>query len=188
VGCQNGGGFLRNSVDRLAIEIESGITSRSQCMKQKSKYLVTILLISLLSHFGFAVDKKFIDGSDKIEPTPAASEFLTKYTQAINSKSEKALVALFEPASLDCYTKSKHPDYYKIEIDRMLNNKITSLKELRKFKTTFEIHKMMNYPQSPTHLAIFNEEGPVGSRMGTGYQSIEMIEKNGKFFLAYRCL
>ncbi len=135
-----------------------------------------------------AIDKKLVDGSEKVVPTAEASKFLAAYTQAIQAKNESALVALMEPASKQCYQSSKHPEYYKSDFQKWFETQNLSLYELRKYKTTFEFHKMMSYPQSPTHLAIFNSETKIGSKPAKGFQSIEVIERNGNFFLAYRCM
>jgi len=152
-------------------------------MQQKFKYLVVVLLINLISHLGLAVDKKLIDGSDAVEPSIEVSRFLTSYTHVINNKDDKTFVDMFEPASLECYQNSKHPEHYKTEIEKILNRKIGSLKELRKYKAGFESNKLAKYPKAPTHLAIFNVD-----EKGTDTQSVELVEKDGRFFLAFRCL
>jgi hypothetical protein len=152
-------------------------------MQQKFKYLVVVLLINMMSHLSVAADKKLIDGSDSIQPSNEASRFLTGFTQAVNMKDEKALVSQLDPASLECYNNTKHPELYKTEFDKMTKNKIESLKELRKFKATFDSRKLMKFPVVPTHIAIFNME-----EKGVDTQSVELVEKDGKFFLALRCL
>src|SRR5690348_633190 len=96
----------------------------------------TILAASLLffTLSANAIDKKLMDGSDKIEPTPAATEFISKYAHAINAKSTSEYIALFEPASRDCYMNSKHPEYYRTEISRWFEFTVQSLSEFRKIK------------------------------------------------------
>jgi enolase len=145
-------------------------------------------LVFLISNLTYAVDKKFIEGSEKINPDAAALDFISKYSNAINSKNEAEFVALMDTASLKSYKESKHPDYYQMEFKKWFEFKIKSLEELRKYKMIFESHKLLGYPENPTHIVIFKGEAPIGNRMGVGVHSMELIEKNGKYSLVYRCM
>ena len=152
------------------------------------RILAASLLFFTLS--AYAIDKKLMDGSDKIEPTPAATEFISKYTHAINAKSTSEYVALLEPASRACYMNSKHPEYYRTEISQWFEFTVQSLSELRKIKPSYDLsfYKMMNYPKAPTHVVILRGEAKMKSGVGAGFLSAEMIEEDGRFYLAYRCM
>ena len=150
--------------------------------------LVAFFLLS--SGAAFALDRKHLDGSFAATPDTAALEFLKRYEHAINSKSTDELVALLHPASRDCYAASKHPEYYRTEFRRWFELKLDSLKDFRKYRPGFdsEFYRLMNYPKNPTHIAEFNSEAMIGSRVGHGWHSMEMVEENGRYFLAYRCM
>lgn len=156
-------------------------------MRQPSTLL---LVLALLSATAFALDKKHRDGSVPITPDKAALGFVARYEHAINAKSTEEFVALLHPASRECYQDSKHPEYYKEEFGRWFELKLNSLKDFRKFKPGFdsEFYRLMKYPRAPTHIAEFDSEAMIGSKMGHGWHSIEVIEENGKYYLAYRCM
>jgi hypothetical protein len=150
-----------------------------------------VLLVALsLSTAAPALDRKHLDGSVKVAPDRAALDFVKRYEQAINSKSTSEFVALLHPASRECYEKSKHPEYYRQEFGKWFELKIDSLRDFRRFKPGFDadFYRLMNYPKPPTHIAEFDSEAMIGSRMGHGWNSIEIIEENGRYFLAYRCM
>ena len=150
-----------------------------------------VLLVALsLSTAAPALDRKHLEGSVRVAPDRAALDFVKRYEQAINSKSTSEFVALLHPASRKCYESSKHPEYYRQEFGKWFELKIDSLKDFRKFKPGFDadFYRLMNYPKPPTHIAEFNSEAMIGSRMGRGWHSIEIIEENNRYFLAYRCM
>ena len=157
-------------------------------MRRGAKLLV--LFAWSCSTAAFALDKKHLDASVPATPSQAAQQFLQRYEHAVNSKSADEFVALFYPASRDCYAASKHPEYYRAEFARWFELKLDSLKEFRKYQPGFdsEFYRLMNYPKNPTHIAEFNSEAMIGSRLGRGWHSMEMIEENGRYFLAYRCM
>jgi hypothetical protein len=154
----------------------------------KNLTLFVLLTAGATSQIG----NKFMEGSVVVTPSPAAKEFFAKYTQAINTRSFEKYVGLMSPESQKCYNETKHPEYYKEEIGRWLEQTITSFKELRKFKADFNdggFYAMMKYPVRPTHMAIFNSESTFKSgRKGVGFISIEVIEKGGRYSIAYRCM
>jgi hypothetical protein len=150
-----------------------------------------VLVVALsLSTAAAALDRKHLDGSVSVAPDRAALAFVKRYEQAINSKSTSEFVALLHPASRECYERSKHPEYYREEFGKWFELKIDSLKDFREFKPGFDadFYRLMKYPKPPTHIAEFNSEAMVGSRMGRGWHSIEIIKENDRYFLAYRCM
>jgi hypothetical protein len=156
-------------------------------MRRRSTLL---LVLALLSAEAFALDTKHRDGSVQVAPDKAALEFAARYEHAINTKSTKELVALLDRESRDCYQGSKHPEYYKQEFGRWFELKLDSLKDFRKYKPEFdsEFYRLMKYPKAPTHIAEFDSEAMIGSKVGHGWHSIELIEENGTYSLAYRCM
>ena len=116
-------------------------------------------------------------------------EFTRQYTAAINAKNIKAFLNLMSPASLKCYKESKHPEYYQEEFKKWFKVDIKSLNELRKYTTyDHKFHELMNYADTPTHVAVFDTEELDGTRTFKGWQSTEIVEKDTKYFLAYRCM
>jgi hypothetical protein len=149
-----------------------------------------LLVLAVLSTAALALDRKHRDGSVPVTPDKAALDFLGRYEHAINTKSTREFVALLDPASRECYEHSKHPEYYKEEFGRWLSLKLDSLNDFRKFNPGFDsdFYRLMKYPNPPTHVAEFNSEGMIGSKVGHGWHSIEVIEENGRYSLAYRCM
>jgi len=150
----------------------------------------SLLVLALLPAAAFALDKRHLDGSVQVTPDRAALGFAARYEHAINTKSTKEFAALLHPASRECYQNSKHPEYYKEEFGKWFELRLNSLKDFRKYKPGFdsEFYRLMKYPTAPTHIAEFDSEAMVGSKMGRGWHSIEMIEENGNYYLAYRCM
>ncbi len=145
-------------------------------------------LLALSSNL-FALDKKVLDSSEKVTVNSNMSEFAKQYMAAINSKSTQAYVDLMSPLSQKCYKESKHPEYYQQELKKWFKSEIKSLKEIRKYKTVdHQFYQLMNYPEDPTHVAVFDSEEIDGGRKYTGWQSIELIEKDGRYFISYRCM
>ena len=149
-----------------------------------------LLVLAFLSANALALDKKHRDGSVQVAPDRAALEFAARYEHAINTKSTEELVALLHPASRDCYRGSKHPEYYKQEFGSWFTLKLSALKELREYTPGFdsEFFRLMSYPKAPTHVAEFDSETMIGSKVGHGWHSIELIAENGGYSLAYRCM
>lgn len=149
-----------------------------------------LLSIALCSAAAFGLDRKHLDGSTPVTPDRAALGFVAHYEHAINTKSTEELVALLHPASRECYRSSKHPEYYREEFGRWFGLTLGTLKDFRKFKSGFDsdFYRLMKYPRIPTHLAEFNSEAMVGSKVGRGWHSIEVIEESGRYYLAYRCM
>jgi hypothetical protein len=154
------------------------------------KQWCTLVLVLALSSTAFALDKKHLEGSIQVKPDEAALRFVARYEHAINTKSTKEFVALLHPASRECYQHSKHPEYYKEEFGEWFELKLNSLKDFRTFKPGFddEFYRLMKYPKIPTHIAEFNSEAMTGSKIGHGWHSIEIVEENGRYYLAYRCM
>jgi hypothetical protein len=157
-------------------------------MKINKVILFIGALLVANSGISLAIDKKFMEGSEKIEPNRAALEFASRYTHAINTHSTKEYVALFAPTSRACYEKSQHPEYYQTEFKGWFDFQIDALSEWRHYKTTFEFHQLMGYPEPPTDIAIFKGGAMMRSGRGVGFQSTEVIEKNGKYYISYRCM
>ena len=149
-----------------------------------------LLLVLALSSTAFALDTKHRDGSVPITPDKAALAFAARYEHAINTKSTGEFVALLHPASRECYRSSKHPEYYREEFGRWFELKLDSVKDFRKYKPGFdsEFYRLMKYPKAPTHVAEFDSEAMIGSKVGHGWHSIEVIQENGRYYLAYRCM
>jgi hypothetical protein len=149
-----------------------------------------LLVLGLCSTAALALDKKHLDGSVQMTPDKPALEFAARYEHAINTKNAREFKALLHPASRECYRNSKHPEYYKQEFASWFDLKLESLKDFRKYKPGFdsEFYRLMKYPKTPTHVVEFNSEAMVGSKLGRGWHSIDVIEENGRYYLAYRCM
>jgi hypothetical protein len=149
-----------------------------------------LLVLGLCSTAALALDKKHLDGSVQMTPDKPALEFAARYEHAINTKNAREFKALLHPASRECYRNSKHPEYYKQEFASWFDLKLESLKDFRKYKPGFdsEFYRLMKYPKAPTHIAEFDSEAMIGSKPGHGWHSIDVIEENGRYYLAYRCM
>jgi len=161
---------------------------------------IGVLIVAGLFEFGAAAVHALIDGHPPphvgvggfaiVIATMVVNLFVARYEHAINTKSTEEFVALLHPASRECYQGSKHPEYYKQEFGSWFELRLDSLKEFRKYKPGFdsEFFRLMKYPRAPTHIAEFDSEAMIGSRVGHGWHSIEVIEENGRYALAYRCM
>lgn len=155
------------------------------------KYTKNILsLIVLLSNVNVnALDKKIQEGSEKIVENNRSIELATQYMSAINEKNTSKIVNLMSENSLKCFKESKHPEYYDQEFKTLFKSNLKSLSEIRKYTNyDHKFHELMKYPVHPTHIMIFNSELQSGAKFYKGWQSMEVIESQGKFFLLFRCL
>lgn len=155
----------------------------------KNIFLV-LFAVLFFQKLAVALDSKIKEGSDKVEPNEAAKAFFLKYTEAINSKNLSAFTALFAPNSLKCFKESAHPEYYAEEFKRWSEKEVKGLKEMRKFNSKYDVkfYQLMKYPEAPTHVAEFDVVEKSGGKTFTGWMSIEILEKDGRYYLDYRCM
>ena len=151
---------------------------------------ILLVCLALCSGATVALDRKHLDASTPVTPDKPALDFAARYEHAINTKSTDEFLALFHPASRDCYQSSTHPEYYREEFGRWFGLTLRSLKDFRKFKPGFDsdFYRLMKYPRTPTHVAEFDSEAMIGTKIGHGWHSIEVIEESGRYYLAYRCM